>query len=359
MLHTVVMAGGSGTRFWPQSRKTMPKQLLKLVGDHTMLQATVERCRLLSDEKHTWIATNDQLKPEIQKQLPQLASDHILIEPVPRNTAPCIGLAAIHLLKRDPDAVMLVVSSDHIIQPESGFTKTIQQATALIETNSNALVLIGVPPTHPATGYGYIQCGPPLKSGQDHGYQVQEFKEKPDSKTAQQYCDSGNYFWNCGIFVWKAQTILDAFSQFEPEMHKQLLTISAVIGTPEYDHVLNQTFPEMKSESVDYAILENSIKQIAVIQANFKWDDVGNWQTLKNYFPTDENGNTILGPHCGIETSNNIIRTTENHLIATIGVENFLIVHTPDATLMAPKDDESAIKELVKQIQERGYERFL
>ncbi len=359
MLHTVVMAGGSGTRFWPQSRKTMPKQLLKLVGNRTMLQATVDRCSSLSDENHTWIATNDSLKLEIQKQLPQLADNHILIEPVPRNTAPCIGLAAMHLLKQDPDATMLVVSSDHVINPASGFSSTIQQATSLLETNPDALVLIGVPPTYPATGYGYIQCGPPVKSTQSHGFQVQEFKEKPDAITAQQYCDSGNYFWNCGIFLWRAQAILDAFSRFEPEIHKQLLVISSAIGTSEYEDVLNQTFPEIKSESIDYAILENSIENIAVIQANFEWNDVGNWQTLKNYFPTDHNGNTILGPHCGIKTSNNIIRTTENHLVATIGVENFLIVHTPDATLVAPKDDEAAIKKLVTLIKERGYERFL
>lgn len=359
MLHTVVMAGGSGTRFWPQSRNAMPKQLLKLVGDHTMIQATANRCRELTDNQHIWIATNETLTEEIQNQLPGIPPEQILIEPVPRNTAPCIGLAAIHLLKQDPEAMMLVASSDQIIQPESGFHSTIKLATTLIETKPDTLVLIGVPPTYPATGYGYIQCGPSLESAEQHSYQVQEFKEKPDLKTAQHYCDKGGYLWNCGIFVWKAQAILDAFSRFEPEMYQHLMLISDAIQTPEYEDVLKQTFPRMKSESIDYAILEKSKDNVAVIQADFEWDDVGNWINLQKYYSVDSDGNTIIGLHCGIETSNNIIRTTEDHLIATIGVENFLIVHTPDSTLMAPKDDESAIKKLVNLLKERGYERFL
>tara|TARA_R110002111_G_scaffold258083_1_gene326885 strand:- start:134884 stop:135963 length:1080 start_codon:yes stop_codon:yes gene_type:complete len=359
MLHTVVMAGGSGTRFWPQSRNAKPKQLLKLAGEHTMIQATAARCRPLSDNQHLWVATNETLAEEIQRQLPDIPVDQILIEPAPRNTAPGIGLAAIHLLKQDPEAIMLVASSDHIIQPESGFLSTINQATALIKTKPDTLVLIGIPPTCPATGYGYIQCGPPFDEAQQHASRVQEFKEKPDSETAQHYCDSGNYLWNCGIFAWKARTILAALARFEPKMHKQLLQISNAIGTPQYEQVLNQVFPAMKSESIDYAVLEHSKENLAVIQAEFEWDDVGNWNTLRKYFPADANGNTIVGLHCGLETSDNIIISSKDHLIATFGIENCLIVHTPDATLMARKDDESAIKKLVSQLEECGYERFL
>lgn len=358
MLHTVVMAGGSGTRFWPQSRNSMPKQLLKLVGDRTMIQATAARCNQLTDNQRLWVATNETLAAEIHRQLPDIPRDQILIEPVPRNTAPCIGLAAIHLLKQDPEAIMLVASSDHIIQPDSGFINTVNQATTLINANPETLVLIGIPPTYPATGYGYIQCGPPFGSEQN-ACQVQEFKEKPDAETAQHYCDSGTYLWNCGIFVWKARAILDAFSRCEPEMYKQLLQISDAIQTPQYDDVLKQVFPAMKSESIDYAILEHSKDHLAVIQADFEWDDVGNWNTLQKYYPVDADGNTIVGLHCGFETSNSIIRTTDDHLIATFGVENCLIVHTPDATLIASKEDESAIKKLVTLIKERGYERFL
>ena len=359
MLHTVVMAGGSGTRFWPQSRNAMPKQLLKLVGDRSMIQATAERCSQLSDNHPVWIVTNEALAEEIHRQLPHIHPDQILIEPAPRNTAPCIGLAAIHLLKQDPEAIMLVASSDHVIQPDSGFVNTITQATTLIEEKPNTLVLIGVPPTYPATGYGYIQCGPALESANTSGYQVEEFKEKPDSDAAQQYCDSGNYLWNCGIFVWNARAILDAFSQWEPEIFKLLMQISDAIQTPRYNEILKQLFPAMKSESIDYAILENSKDNLAVIKADFEWDDVGNWNNLQKYYPVDNDGNTILGAHCGLETSNNIIRTTDDHLIATFGVKNCLIVYTPDATLIAPKDDEAAIKKLVTLIKERGYERFL
>lgn len=359
MLHTVVMAGGSGTRFWPQSRKSMPKQLLKLVSEHSMIQDTVARCAQLTNHQQIWIATNQRLATETHRQLPDVPQHQILIEPTPRNTAPCIGLAAVHLLKADPEAVMLVVSSDHIIQPEAGYIETINQATTLIQSKPDTLALIGIPPTYPATGYGYIESGPALEAGNTHGFQVENFKEKPDATTAQHYCDSGNYYWNCGIFVWKAQTILDALSRFEPEMHQQLLQISDAIGTPEYEDRLNRVFSAMKSESIDYAVLEHAKQNLAVIPAQFEWDDVGNWNTLQKYFPADANGNTIIGLHCGLQTSDNIIISTDDHLIATFGIENCLIVHTPDATLMARKDDESAIKNLVNQLEEQGYERFL
>lgn len=359
MLHTVVMAGGSGTRFWPQSRKAMPKQLLKLVGEQTMIQETVARCRPLSEAGQTWVATNGTLAPEIHRQLPQLNQEHILVEPVPRNTAPCIGLAAIHLLKQDPEAIMLVVSSDHVIQPETGFVKTLQQALALLEAQAETLALIGVPPTYPATGYGYIHRGPQIAPDSSTGCEVREFKEKPDQETAEQYLDSGEYLWNCGIFVWKAQTVLQALKKYEPEMSAALNRIAASIGTPEYESVLADEFASLKSISIDYAVLERSKASLAVVPAEFEWDDVGNWSTLQKYFPTDENGNTVVGVHCGIETSNCIIRTTDDHMVATFGVKNSLIVHTPDATLIAPRDDEAAIKDLVNALKERGYERYL
>ncbi|MCA9022985.1 MAG: mannose-1-phosphate guanylyltransferase, partial [Planctomycetaceae bacterium] len=291
MLHTVVMAGGSGTRFWPQSRKAVPKQLLKLVGQQTMIQETVSRCRELSDPQRIWIATNGTLAHEVKLQLPQLNPEHILVEPVPRNTAPCIGLAAIHLLHVDPEATMLVVSSDHVIQPESGFVNTIRQAEALIEAEPETLALIGVPPTYPATGYGYIQTGPPFAANLS-GLKVEEFKEKPDPATAQQYCDSGDYLWNCGIFAWKADRILMALKKWEPEMYAALNRISAAIGTPDYDSVLAEQFAAMKSISIDYAVLEHSKGLLAVVPAEFEWDDVGNWNTLQKYFPTDADGNT-------------------------------------------------------------------
>ena len=358
MLHTVVMAGGSGTRFWPQSRKAIPKQLLKLVGQQTMIQETVSRCRDLSDEQHVWIATNSTLSPEVKRQLPQLNPEHILVEPAARNTAPCIGLAAIHLLHIDPEAIMLVLSSDHAIQPESGFVNTVNQAVKLIEAEPETLVLIGVPPAYPATGYGYIQTGSAIAADLP-GLSVKDFKEKPDPETAQQYCDSDDYLWNCGIFAWKANRILMALKKWEPEMYAALNRISAVIGTPDYETVLVAEFTAMKSISIDYAVFEHSREHLAVIPAEFEWDDVGNWNTLQKYFPTDDEGNTVLGLHCGLETSNSIIRTTDDHLIATFGVENCLIVHTPDATLIAPKDDESAIKKLVTLIEERGYDQYL
>jgi mannose-1-phosphate guanylyltransferase len=358
MLHAVIMAGGSGTRFWPQSRQASPKQLLKLAGDNTMIQETIARTGNWISAERTWVVTNRQQAEETSRQLPDLSSENILIEPCGRNTAPCVGLAAIHLRKQDADAVMLVMPADHVIGPRETFQKAVQVAVEIVEHNPETIVLFGVSPSYPATGFGYIERGTPLKNGH-HAFQVASFREKPDSKTSQQYLDSGNFYWNCGIFVWRADRMMNALREFEPDIYERLVRLQNSLGTNQWEAALADEFPEMKSISIDHAVLERA-GGVCVLEAPFEWDDVGSWQSLTRLLGIDEEGNTIVGPYCGIESRGCIIRSTdEKHLIATIGMENCIIVHTPDATLVARKDDENAIRQLVALIEEQGFERFL
>ncbi len=357
MLHAVVMAGGSGTRFWPQSRRTLPKQLLPLAGSVTMIQQTIARCEWIPPER-TWIVTNQTQVDETARQLEQIPRDNILVEPCARNTAPCVGLAAIRLLKQDPDATMLVMPADHVIGPNAVFQAAVNSAAAIVSENPDSFVLFGVPPNYPSTGFGYIERGTVLPDA-DRAFKVKSFREKPDLETAAQYVSDGGFYWNCGIFVWRADQILKALEQFESEIHERLKSLAAALDDGNWDAALNAEFPNMKSISIDYAVLERAT-DVVVLEAPFDWDDVGSWQALSRLLGTDEHNNTVDGPYCGLDSSGCIIRTTDgNHLVATIGMQDCIVVHTPDATLVARKDDENAMKKLVELIEQQGYERFL
>ncbi len=358
MLHTVIMAGGSGTRFWPQSRGALPKQLLKLAGERTMLQETAARSVPAGGFSDLWVVTNAAQAAETRRQLPEAPAANVLVEPAARNTAPCVGLAAIHLLERSPDATMLVVPADHVIGPADAFRTAVGRAAAIVADDPQRLVLFGVRPNSPSTGFGYIERGAPL--GDATGlFSVSGFREKPDEPTARGYVESGRFYWNCGIFVWKAQTILDALAEHEPETHAALTRLREQIGRPGYDDLLAEEFPKMRSISIDHAVLERA-GGLAVIEAPFAWDDVGSWQAITRLLGADADGNTVDAPHVGLDTADCVIRdTTGGHLIATLGVKNLIIVHTPDATLVAERGDENAVKKLIELIRERGYGRFL
>jgi mannose-1-phosphate guanylyltransferase len=357
MLHAVIMAGGSGTRFWPQSRRATPKQLLRLAGDETLIQQAAARLSEIIDVDERWVVTGKHLVEATLEQLPEVPAENLLVEPCGRNTAPCIGLAAIHLLKNDPDAVMLVMPADHVIEPEQAFHDSVKSAAALVAANPDSLVLFGVKPTHPATGYGYMERGDVIK-GASSAYRVRKFREKPDRATAEGYVADGRFYWNCGIFVWHAKTILDLLRKFEPETYIRLEALGKVIGTPEYESALELEFPLMKSISIDFAVLEKA-SDVMVLEAGFNWDDVGSWESLTRLIGTDNDGNTVDGQHCGIETRGCIVRSPKGHLIATVGLEDCIVVNTPDATLVARKNDEAGIRKLVERMQELGYDNFL
>jgi mannose-1-phosphate guanylyltransferase len=263
------------------------------------------------------------------------------------------------VLAKDPQATMLVMPADHVIGPPEVFKNAVDRAVRIVVEHPEQFVLFGVPPTYPSTGFGYIERGEPVGDPAEKAFRVAAFREKPDEPTAKRYMDSGKFYWNCGIFVWRADRILEALEHFEPEMHDRLVRLRDKIGHVDYGAALAAEFPKMKSISVDYAVLERA-RDVCVLEAPFEWDDVGSWQALTRLLGSDEKGNTVDGPHVGIDTRNCTIRdTTGEHLIGTLGVEDLIIVHTPDATLVARKGDENAVKKLIDLIRERGCERYL
>lgn len=359
MLHAVIMAGGSGTRFWPQSRRNLPKQFLRMTGNETLIQQAASRCQPAIPRDRTWVVTGAAHAVETARQLPDVPANQILVEPCGRNTAPCIALAAIQILANDPDGIMLAMPADQVINPTEKFQQAIAEAVSVIENDPAALVLIGIEPKYPATGFGYIQRGEKIPSKVCPTFKVSSFREKPNLETATQFVAAKEFYWNCGIFAWRAQTILDALKEFSPEITSRLERIRPGIGSVRWQQFLETEFPQMPSISIDYAVLEKAAPRVRVIEAPFEWDDVGSWQALPRLFPSDESGNTINGRCCAVETSGCIIRSSEEHLVATIGVKDLIIVHTPTATLVAEKGDEGALKTLIAELEKRGLTQYL
>ncbi len=359
MLHTVIMAGGAGTRFWPASRRDYPKQLLQLAGERSMLQSTVERLTGLCPPERVMVVTNQALVDKVREQLPQLPSAAILGEPAKRDTAPCIALAAEWLLADDPEAIMLVTPADHVIEPAEKFREAISQAVQLVETEPSRIVTFGIRPTYPAEVFGYIERGAPLDGvGSCPTFAVQRFREKPDAATARQFLEAGTFYWNSGIFVWKAKTIADAIRQHEPAMAEQAAKIVAARKQADFEEVLAREFSAIKGKSIDYAVMEK-YRPILVMEAPFHWDDVGNWTAVPRITGVDSEGNSPRGKVLSLQTQNTIIRTTDEHLLVTLGVSDLIIVHTPDATLIANRHDEAAVKQVVERLEQLGWEHYL
>lgn len=358
MLHAVIMAGGSGTRFWPESRRAYPKQFLRLTGDDTLLQQTWKRFEPLIEKGAGWVITGDRHRPHVAEQLPELAKDQIVAEPIGRNTAPAIGLMALLIAERDPSAVLLVVPADHAIGPDEAFHAAVREGLKLIASDPERFILLGIKPDRPATGYGYMERGAKLDSGTSAAFQVAAFKEKPDQATAQKYLDAGRYYWNSGIFLWRADAILKALKQYAPEIHAKLETLRPHIGKSGWSEVLAREFPSMPSISIDYAVLEKA-ERVAVIEAPFTWDDVGSWEAVGRLRGADASGNVSVGLHVGIDTKNTIVRGTGDHLVATLGLEDCVVVHTPHATLVAKRGDDEALRKLLAEIEKRGLEKYL
>jgi mannose-1-phosphate guanylyltransferase len=373
MLHGVIMAGGSGTRFWPASRQHRPKQLLTLDGTRSLLQATLDRCQPWIPPERIWVVTGESLAAETARQLPEVPASQILVEPCGRNTAPCVGLAAACLEARDPNATMLVMPADHAIQTPRQFQDGVASAVELVNSDPRRLVLFGVRPSYPATGYGYIERAEPLAgvgsvaagastAGATAGataaaFGVRAFREKPSAEVAAAFVQTGQYYWNCGIFCWRAQRILEGLARFEPELHAGVRSLAAAFETPGWDAALRERFPLLKSISIDYAVLEHDRDQ-CVLEAPFGWDDVGSWAALPRLRGTDAAGNTIDGIHVGLETEGCVIRSADGHLVATVGVRDLVIVHTADATLVARKGDDDSLKKLVGSLGARGLAAF-
>jgi mannose-1-phosphate guanylyltransferase len=360
MLHAIIMAGGTGTRFWPASRNDAPKQLLRLVGETSMLRQTLDRLGELAPDDRRMVLTNKRLVDAVREELPTFPAAAIIGEPCKRDTAPCIGLAALLVGRHDPDATMAVMPADHIIRPTEKFQAAIRQAAAMVDASPGRIVTFGINPTYAAEVFGYIQRGERLNNGSNSSpaYKVRQFKEKPDATTANKYLDSGEYYWNAGIFVWRAATILDALRQRQPELLGHLEKIAPVWDTKERDAVFEREFAAIEPISIDYAVMEHAA-DVAVIEAPFEWDDLGGWQSFARLAGSDENGNTIVGKHLGLETQDSIVRADGNHLIVTLGVKDCIIVHTPNATLVADKHSEEQIRQVVKKLVDLDWSEYL
>ena len=367
MLHALIMAGGAGTRFWPASRAARPKQLLHMLGDRTMIQATVDRLGDLVPLERVLVATTQRLVGPIAEQLSQLPRDAIVVEPCKRDTAPCIGLAAIRVLREDPDATMAVMPSDHVIEPDETFREAIRFAAALVQQRPQRLVTFGIQPTFPAETFGYIEWHQPLEPGAAASfdpplsvYRVEKFHEKPGADAARRYLEAGKFYWNSGIFVWKAQTILDALARYEPEMFAHLERISQAVDSPDFDEVLQREFTAIERISIDYAVMEQA-PEVVVIEAPFRWDDLGTWRALERLRRPDENGNVIdAARHIEVRTTGTIARAGDpDHAVVLVGVEDLVVVVTPDVTLVANKHDEESIRKVIELIEDRGWTEYL
>lgn len=351
----LIMAGGCGERFWPKSRKSLPKQFLSLTGDgKTMIQLTVERILPIVDIEDVFIVTNENYKNLVQEQLPQLPFENILCEPVGRNTAPCIGLGAMHIASKYEDAVMMVLPSDHLIKMEDIFIDTLSKACHIAEEDGH-LVTIGVPPNYPETGYGYIKMDTTVKK--DAAFKVACFVEKPNLNLAKQYVASGRYAWNSGMFIWKLSTILDNFKKYLPNMCAQLYKIKDAIATPSEKETLLSIFPQIESISIDYGIMEKA-DNIYVIPGSFGWDDVGSWLAIERIKGCDDNNNTITGNVVTVDTNGCIIEAKDK-LIATVGIKDIVIVDTDDALLISGKTSTNNIKSVLQKLRESGSDKYL
>lgn len=356
----LIMAGGKGERFWPKSRTNLPKQFLSLTDDgKTMIQLTVERILPLVEMQDIYIATNQNYRELVKQQLPDLPQKNILCEPIGRNTAPCIGLGAVHMQKQcreegGEDAVMLVLPSDHLIQHNDIFIKTFTEACKTAQAGPN-LVTVGITPDYPEVGYGYIRYD--KSSKQDAAYRVDAFVEKPDLETAKQYLESGDYLWNSGMFVWKVSTILDCFQQFMPSTYTGLTRIQSAIGTMDEQTVLEKEFPNLESQSVDYGIMEKA-QNIYILPGDFGWDDVGSWLAVGRIRENDENGNVLNGNVVAVHTTNCVVEG-QRKLIATVGLDNMVVIDTEDAILISTKENAGEIKQILAKLREQNQTQYL
>lgn len=343
----LIMAGGRGERFWPKSRKNLPKQFLSLTDDgKTMIQLTVERILPLVKMEDIYISTNRDYKELVRQQLPEIPEENILCEPVGRNTAPCIGLGAVHMRKKYEDAVMYVLPSDHLIKYTSIFLSTLTDAGEVAEQGEN-LVTLGITPDCPETGYGYIKFLPNQMLGR--AFEVDRFVEKPDLETAKEYVASEQYLWNSGMFIWKVSTILKNLETYLPETYEGLNRIADAIGTEEEELVLEKEFSAFQSESIDYGIMEKA-KNIYILSGSFGWDDVGSWLAVGRIKKSNEFGNVINGNAVTVDTKNCIIQGGKK-LIATVGIEDIIVVDTEDALLICEKDSAGNIKKVLENLK--------
>lgn len=352
----VILAGGGGTRFWPLSRKNKPKQFLNLSGNDILVNETIDRVAEFVPGDNIFIVTSEEQK-ELMVSLTggRIEENHIIAEPAARNTSACIGYAAMELVRKYGDGIMCILPSDHFIKDLPAYKKTMEEAIAIAD-DKDCLVTIGINPSFPATGYGYIKCGEPQK---ENCCRVTEFVEKPDVDTAQMYLEQGEYLWNSGMFVWKASTILEYFRKLLPDIYGCLDEIGNYMGTEEEYEAVQRIYPKIPKISIDYGIMERA-DHVMVVKADFGWNDVGSWDSLESIARIDENGNQNLGTsEKMLLDTNNCIMYSDHKMIAALGIDNIILVETNDVILVCNKERAQEVKRIVEELEARGNDVYL
>ncbi|OGU79766.1 MAG: mannose-1-phosphate guanylyltransferase [Stygiobacter sp. RIFOXYC12_FULL_38_8] len=345
-LYAVIMAGGVGSRFWPRSKECKPKQLIRIFGDNTMIQDTVKRMEGLVEPKNIFVITNKVQKPRVIEQLPQLPQENIVDEPFGKNTAACIGLASVLIKAKNNEAVVLTLPSDHLIKDEDEFRKCLKNA-AEFAYESKGLVTIGITPNRPETGYGYIQFDE--KEISSNIYKVLTFAEKPNLATARRFIESGDFLWNAGIFIWRVDTILEEIKNFLPDLHEGLLEIESAIGTTDFEKQLVNVYGQLKSISIDYGVMEKA-HNVYLTKADFYWNDVGSWEAVYEVAEKDEEGNALVGDVYTEKTFGSYVFSPKK-FVATIGVENLIIIDTHEALLVCNRDNAQEVRQIVEYLK--------
>ncbi|MFH1508876.1 MAG: sugar phosphate nucleotidyltransferase [bacterium] len=358
-MYIVIRAGGSGKRLWPASRNKMPKQLLQLVGKQTLLEQAVDRALKIEDPKNIYISTNVEFVADVKKLAKNIPAKNIFAEPEKRDTAAAIGLEAAIIFKRDPKAVIVSLASDHVVNYTDEFARVVKTSVKMIKKHPDKLLQIGIHPSYPDTGYGYIETGKIIDEV-DHFelYQIKKFTEKPNLKKAKEFLSKGNFLWNANMFVWKASTILNTFEILLPDMHKQLMKIAEAVDTNNFDKVLKAEYKNIDKIAIDYAILEKSDKTVAVA-ANIGWSDVGDWLTIKDIQSDKEKDNVLPKDAIAIDTENVLVYGKNKKLYAVLGLENVVIIDTEDALLVCDKYRAQEVKKIVNKLEEDKKDKYL
>ncbi|MBZ4664408.1 MAG: mannose-phosphate guanylyltransferase [Caloramator sp.] len=354
MIYAVIMSGGLGSRFWPKSRKGLPKQFLKIIGQKTMIENTVDRISTIIPRENIYVVTNQNYVGIIKKLL-GIDNKNIFKEPLNKETASCIGLAAVKLLKKDFEATMVVLPSDHLIIGQEDFEQTIKRAVEVAQ-DGDYLVTMGVTPTRPEIGYGYIEVGDRV---QDDIFRVKRFIEKPNLDVATSFLEKGNFLWNSGMFVWRADRLLREIKKYLPDLYKNLMRIYEYIGTEDEEKVIREEYEKIDGISIDFGVMQRTHRAV-VIPTNFVWDDIGSFTSLERFLSKDENGNIIQNCEAAVMDVKNTTIMGDKRLVAAIGIRDMLIIDTDDVILVCPKDRAQSIKDLVKKISSsEEFEKFI
>jgi mannose-1-phosphate guanylyltransferase len=356
-IYCLIMAGGSGTRFWPRSRVEKPKQYLKMFGDESLLQSTLKRFRTFTEPENIYIVSSKNQAGALESQATGIPWENLIYEPVGKNTLPCIGLAAMFAGKDNPDGIMVVSPSDHLINEHGLFRDTVQ-AAAKIADEKDGIVTIGITPTYPSTGYGYVKTAEDITGDERiNQFNVEKFIEKPDLENAKAYLEDGSYYWNSGLFVFKVSVFLKAVMKFAPDLYCDLRKIQAEMGNPSFEQTLDSVYRAVESISIDFGIMEHA-RNIFLVEGNFDWNDLGSWESVYKVSEKDTNGNAGTGEAIFLDSGNSYVYA-ENELVALIGLDDVVVVREGNTTLVCKRDKTEDVKKVVEQLNTEKKDQFL